>query len=172
MSCTGPRTLISTIFIYLLLTSGNKMSSIWHRGHVIYCLVSLNLYKPSMLTPMNTFWLWFSLVKWVCCETELWAPAWYRRPPVSVSRAGVLSNSSPMRRPGLSPRSMAIFRLEGSRALHVTVLSLQSFCTTHNQQLHSVQYLCCILPCIMPQVVTSSHVTWTLWAGLMGWLTN
>ena len=145
-----------TIFIYVL-TLGNKMSSIWHWAHVIYCLVSLNLYKPSMLTPTDTLWLWFSLVKWVCCKTGLWAPAWYRRPPMSVSCGGVLSNSSPMRWPGLSPRSVAISCLGEQGFARYRTKPAKFWHYPQPSSLNSS----CILPCIMPQVVMNlGPVTW------------
>ncbi len=59
---------------------------------------------------------------------------------------GVLPNSSPQTLTSILCRLVVISRLR-EEALHRTILSLQSFCTTHSS--FSPSSLC-ILPCIVP----------------------
>ncbi len=133
------------------------MSSIWHQENVIYCLVLQYLYKPSMLTPMYTFWLRVPLVKWVFCKTGLWAPAWYKRQSMSILLVGVLSNSSPTCCPGLSPRLVAISCLGEQGFAHCHTKPAKFW---HYPQQSSLSSLC-FLPCIMPQAVMNlGPVTW------------
>ena len=60
--------------------------------------------QPSELMPFPFAFAWHDALHAVRHSHN-------RRPPMSISRVGVLSNSSPMHWPGLSPRLMAIFCL-------------------------------------------------------------
>ena len=68
---------------------------------------------------------------------------------------GVLPNSSPQTLTSILCRSVVISRLLREEALHVTILSLQSFRTTHSSSSPSSL---CILPCIVPRVATNLEV--------------